>query len=294
MFIQTEVTPSPTTLKFLPGERVMREGTANFPTREDAARSPLANRLYEIDGVTGVFFDADFITVTKADDQDWAWLKPPILGAIMAHFTSGQPVMKDARAGNGGGSEGDDFEAQEPVSDAPQELIDQVRELIEERLHPTIQGAGGNIELHSFVGATVNLRLQGAAHGMLSQVEAVLRHYVPEIEKVQDVMDAMPKPGLDTEEGRAILRLLDERINPQVASHGGHIALVDVQGDTVYIRLEGGCQGCGMADVTLKQGVATEIQAVVPTINNVLDVTDHAGGSNPYYQPGKGGASPMA
>jgi len=293
MFIQTEVTPSPTTLKFLPGERVMREGTANFPTREDAARSPLANRLYEIDGVTGVFFDADFITVTKADDQDWAWLKPPILGAIMAHFTSGQPVMKDARAGNGGGSEGDDFEAQEPVSDAPQELIDQVRELIEERLHPTIQGAGGNIELHSFVGATVNLRLQGAAHGMLSQVEAVLRHYVPEIEKVQDVMDAMPKPGLDTEEGRAIRRLLDERINPQVASHGGHIALVDVQGDTVYIRLEGGCQGCGMADVTLKQGVATEIQAVVPAISSVLDVTDHAGGTNPYYQPGKGGTSAL-
>jgi Fe-S cluster biogenesis protein NfuA len=293
MFIQTEATPNPATLKFLPGERVMREGTANFPTREDAARSPLANRLYEIDGVTGVFFDADFITVTKADDQDWAWLKPPILGAIMAHFTSGQPVRKDARAGNGGGSEGDDFEAQEPVSDAPQELIDQVRELIEERLHPTIQGAGGNIELHSFVGATVNLRLQGAAHGMLSQVEAVLRHYVPEIEKVQDVMDAMPKPGLDTEEGRAIRRLLDERINPQVASHGGHIALVDVQDDTVYIRLEGGCQGCGMADVTLKQGVATEIQAVVPTINSVLDVTDHAGGTNPYYQPGKGGTSAL-
>ena len=295
MFIQTESTSNPATLKFLPGERVMREGTANFPTREDAARSPLANRLYEIDGVTGVFFGPDFITVTRADDQDWAWLKPPILRAIIEHFTSGQPVMKDQRAdaGNGDGPEGNgpDFEVQEPVSDAPQELIDQVRELIEERLHPTIQGAGGDIELHSVVGATVNLRLQGSAHAMLSQVEGVLRHYVPEIEKVQDVMDAMPKPGLDTEEGRAIRRLLDERINPQVASHGGHIALVDVQDDTVYIRLEGGCQGCGMADVTLKQGVATEIKAIVPTINSVLDVTDHAGGTNPYYQPGKGGTS---
>ena len=295
MFIQTEATPNPATLKFLPGERVMREGTANFATREEATRSPLANRLYEIDGVTGVFFGPDFITVTRADDQDWAWLKPPILRAIIEHFTSGQPVMKDQRAdaGNGDGSEGNgpDFAAQEPVSDAPQELIDQVRELIEERLHPTIQGAGGDIELHSVVGATVNLRLQGSAHAMLSQVEGVLRHYVPEIEKVQDVMDAMPKPGLDTEEGRAIRRLLDERINPQVASHGGHIALVDVQDDTVYIRLEGGCQGCGMADVTLKQGVATEIKAIVPTINSVLDVTDHAGGTNPYYQPGKGGTS---
>ncbi len=95
MFIQTEATPNPATLKFLPGERVMRKGTASFATREDAARSPLASRLYEIDGVTRVYFGADFITVTTADDQDWAWLKPPILGAIVEHFTSGQPVMKD-------------------------------------------------------------------------------------------------------------------------------------------------------------------------------------------------------
>ena len=296
MFIQTESTSNPATLKFLPGERVMREGTANFPTRKHAARSPLAKRLYEIDGVTGVFFGADFITVTKADDQDWAWLKAPILGVIIEHFTSGQPVMKDERAGAGNGSEGDepDFEAQEPVSDAPQELIDQVRELIEERLHPTIQGAGGDIEFHSFVGATVNLRLQGSAFAMLSQIETMLRHYVPEIEKVQDVMEAIPKPGLETAIGKAVREVLDRRINPAVAAHGGHIALVDVQDDTVYIRLEGGCQGCGMADVTLKQGVVTEIQAVAPTIKSVLDVTDHAGGTNPYYQPGKGGASPMA
>ena len=296
MFIQTESTSNPATLKFLPGERVMREGTANFPTREDAARSPLASHLYEIDGVTGVFFGADFITVTKADDQDWAWLKTPILGAIIEHFTSGQPVMTDERAGAGNGSAGDapDFEVQEPVSDAPQELIDQVRELIEERLHPTIQGSGGDIEFHSFVGATVNLRLQGSAFAMLSQIETMLRHYVPEIEKVQDVTEAIPKPGLETAIGKAVREVLDRRINPAVAAHGGHIALVDVQDDTVYIRLEGGCQGCGMADVTLKQGVVTEIQAVAPTIKNVLDVTDHAGGSNPYYQPGKGGASPMA
>ena len=104
----------------------------------------------------------------------------------------------------------------------------------------------------------------------------------------------MPKPGLGTEEGKAIRQLLDERINPQVAAHGGHIALVDVKGDTAYIRLEGGCQGCGMADVTLKQGVVREIQARVPAITTVLDVTDHAGGTNPYYQPGKGGTSAIA
>ena len=298
MFIQTDTTPSPSTLKFLPGQAVMGEGTANFPTREDAARSPLASRLYEIDGVTGVFFGADFITVTKADDQDWAWLKPLILGAIMKHLTSGQPVMKAERAGagNGGGSEGDepDFEVQEPVSDAPQELIEQVRELIEARLRPAIHGAGGEIELHSFVGATVNLRLQGAAYGMLSQVETMLRHYVPGIEKVQDVMDAIPKPGLETPTGKAVREVLDSRINPAVAGHGGHISLIDVRGPRVFLRLEGGCQGCGMADVTLKQGVEAEIKRAVPQIEEILDVTDHAVGSNPYYQPGKGGESPMA
>ena len=298
MFIQTEVTTNPATLKFLPGQRVMGEGTANFPTREDAARSPLASRLYEIDGVDGVFFGNDFITVTKAHDQDWASLKPPILGVIMEHFISGQPVLRDERAGagSGEGSEGDepDFEAQEPVSDAPQERIDQVRELIEARLRPAIRDAGGDIEFHSFVGATVNLRLQGSANAMLSQVKSMLSHHMPEIEKVQDVMDAIPKPGLETPAGKAVREVLDSRINPSVAAHGGHIALIDVRGPRVFLRLEGGCQGCGMADVTLKQGIEAEIKGAVPEIEEILDVTDHAAGSNPYYQPGKGGASPVA
>ena len=297
MFIQTEATPNPSTLKFLPGQPVMRAGTANFPTREDAARSPLASRLFEIDGITGVFFGADFISVTKANDQEWMLLKPPLLGAIVQHFTSGQPVMEGEHAGNGdgGASESDesDFSAREPVSDAPQELVDQVRELIEARLQPTVHDSGGGIEFHSFVGATVNLRLQGSARAMLSQIEAMLRHYVPEIEKVRDVMDAISKPGLETPTGKAVREVLDSRVNPSVAGHGGHIALVDVQDDTAYIRLEGGCQGCGMADVTLKQGIETEIKQAVPRIRAVLDVTDHAGGTNPYYEPGKGGASPM-
>ena len=296
MFIQTEATPNPATLKFVPGRPVMESGTANFPTPEDAARSLLAARLYEIEGVAGVFFGADFITVTKADGQEWVLLKPSILGVIMEHFTSGQSVMADAHAGDGGSSEADgsDFEAQEPVSDAPQELVDQVRELIESRLQPAIQGSGGAIEFHSFVGATVNLRLQGSAHAMLSQAEGMLRHYVPEIEKVQDVMDAIPKPGLETPTGKAVREVLDSRINPAVAGHGGHISLIDVRGPRVFLRLEGGCQGCGMADVTLKQGVEAEIKRAAPEIQEILDVTDHASGSNPYYQPGKGGASPMA
>ena len=103
----------------------------------------------------------------------------------------------------------------------------------------------------------------------------------------------MPQPGLSTPEGQAILQLLEERINPSVASHGGHISLVDVTEDTAYIRLEGGCQGCGMANVTLKQGIEVEIRRAVPKITTVLDTTDHAGGSNPYYEPGKSGISPV-
>ena len=297
MFIQTEDTQDPATMTFRPGHTVLESGTADFADAESANASPLAKRLFEIGSVKGVALGPDFITVTKADDQDWAWLKPPILGVIMEHFTSGQPVMKAERAGagNGGGSEGDepDFEVQEPVSDAPQELIDEVRELIEARLRPAIHGAGGDIELHSFVGATVNLRLQGSAYGMLSQVETMLRHYVPGIEKVQDVMDAIPKPGLETPTGKAVREVLDSRINPAVAGHGGHISLIDVRGPRVFLRLEGGCQGCGMADVTLKQGVEAEIKRAVPQIEEILDVTDHAVGSNPYYQPGKGGASPF-
>ena len=108
----------------------------------------------------------------------------------------------------------------------------------------------------------------------------------------KDYRDAIPKKGLDTPEGRAIQAVLDERINPAVAGHGGHISLIDVKDDQAFIRLEGGCQGCGMADVTLKQGVEVEIKGAVPSISAVLDVTDHAGGNNPYYSPGKGGATP--
>ncbi|MDP6068929.1 MAG: NifU family protein [Alphaproteobacteria bacterium] len=119
----------------------------------------------------------------------------------------------------------------------------------------------------------------------------MLRHYLPQVERVVDYQDTIPKPGLDTIEGQTIQKLLDEQVNPQVAGHGGHIALVDVQDTIVYIRLEGGCQGCGMASMTLKHGVEVAIKEAVPSIEQVLDTTDHAGGDNPYFQPGKEGMS---
>ncbi|MFQ5564884.1 MAG: NifU family protein [Paracoccaceae bacterium] len=128
---------------------------------------------------------------------------------------------------------------------------------------------------------------------MPAALVAIMDHFESGRPVVDEGFETSPASGLDSEEGRAIQRLFDEHINPQVASHGGHIALVDVRGGTAYIRMGGGCQGCGMANVTLKQGVAKAIQAQIPAITNVLDVTDHEGGTNPYYQPGKGGTSAL-
>ena len=193
-------------------------------------------------------------------------------------------------------SDPDLIEAEEDLiqdEDTDPELAAKIKDLIDTRIKPVASQNGGDVNYRGFKGGIVFLEITGAASELMMGIENMLRHYVPEVEGVADYRDAIPKPGLDIAEGKAIRQLLDERINPQVASHGGHIALVDVKDDTVYIRLEGGCQGCGMADVTLKQGVATEIQSLVPAITTVLDVTDHAGGTNPYYQPGKDGMSAL-
>ena len=287
MFIQTETTANTARMKFLPGGAVLSSGTLEFSDVESSARSPLAQRLFAIEGVTGVYLEPVSITLTKSDDKDWQMLKPIVLGAIMDHFTAGLPAVLDQT--------GDETATEDLIEDedADPKITAKVKDLIETRIKPGVVQDGGNVKYRGFKGGMVLLEMAGSTSGNITGIENILRHYVPEVEGVIDYRDAMPKPGLDTEDGRTIRRLLDDRINPQVANHGGHIALVDVQDDTVYIRLEGGCQGCGMADVTLKQGVATEIQAVVPTINKVLDVTDHAGGNNPYYQPGKGGTSAL-
>jgi Fe-S cluster biogenesis protein NfuA len=286
MFIQTETTSNPASLKFLPGQTVLTSGTADFQNVDDAASSPLAQRLFEIEGVVSVYFDPTSIILKKTDDKEWQILKPLILGAIMEHFTAGKPVLLE-EGGSQGAVDATDFPLED--EDADPEIIAKIKDLIDTRIRPAASQDGGDVIYKGFKDGTVLLELIGSGVSLLVGIDNMLRHYVPEVTGVADFRDAIPKPGMDTEEARIIQQLLDEKVNPAVASHGGHIALVDVQDDTVYIRLEGGCQGCGMADVTLKQGVATEIQGMLPNIAHVLDVTDHAGGDNPYFSPGKGG-----
>jgi Fe-S cluster biogenesis protein NfuA len=285
MFIQTEATANMDVMRFLPGRTVLEDGTANFRDAEAAQRSPLAERLFQIEAVIGVCLDADAIVVSKQSDVEWQYVKPAILGVIMEHFTAGKPVLLDA-----------------PTAGAPEdpehlaEITAQIQDLIDTRIRPAVTQSGGDIFMHGYERGVVRLSSDAPAliAGMRMGIENILQHYVPEVTDVRFVEHRPSaadnirdeKPGLNSTEAAAIYDVLDEQVNPAVASHGGHISLVDVQGDTAYIRLEGGCQGCGLADVTLKQGVETAIRQAVPSIAAVLDTTDHAGGTNPYFQPG--------
>jgi len=186
MFIQTESTPNPATLKFLPGRDVLGQGIADFPTRESAAKSPLAQRLFEIDGVSGVMFGSDFVTVTKSG-SDWAQLKPMILGAIMEHFTQGLPVIE---------GEVPSTAAREEYDAADEEIVVQIKELLDTRIRPAVAQDGGDIVFRGFEGksGTVFLNLRGACAGCPSStatlkngIENMLRHYIPEVNTVEAV-----------------------------------------------------------------------------------------------------------
>ena len=186
MFIQTESTPNPATLKFLPGQTVLDMGTADFPSAEGAAASPLATRLFAVSGVKGVFFGNDFVTVTKGDDTDWDHVKPAILGAIMEHYQSGQPVMADNMQQAGSGHAAHDGE------DA--EIVGQIKELLDSRVRPAVAQDGGDITFHGFERGVVYLHMQGACAGCPSStltlkmgIENLLRHYIPEVTEVRPV-----------------------------------------------------------------------------------------------------------
>jgi Fe-S cluster biogenesis protein NfuA len=178
MFIQTEATPNPSTIKFLPGCEVMTKGTVDFVDAGAAKRSPLATRLFAVPGVSSVFLGFDFVTVGKDGGQDWAVLKPQVLAAIMEHFSSGQPVI-----------EGDDAaQSDEGESD----VVRQIKELIETRVRPAVAQDGGDIIFRSFEDGIVYLHLQGACSGCPSSsatlkhgIENMLKYYVPEVIAVQ-------------------------------------------------------------------------------------------------------------
>ncbi len=186
MFIQTESTPNPATLKFLPGQTVLDTGSADFPSPEAASASPLAERLFAVPGVKGVFFGNDFVTITKSDDTDWDHVKPALLGAIMEHFQSGAPVMAD---GSGGGTGG---HAEHTGEDG--EIVGQIKELLDTRVRPAVAQDGGDITFHGFDRGIVYLHMQGACAGCPSStltlkmgIENLLRHYIPEVLEVRPV-----------------------------------------------------------------------------------------------------------
>lgn len=185
MFIQTEGTPNPATIKFLPGCEVMAQGTANFESTDDYARSPLAVSLFGIDGVFGVFLGSDFISVTKQVNVDWESLKPQVLSSVMAFFQAGEPVII---AGVGDDATGDDG------NEADSEIVSQIKELIETRVRPAVAQDGGDIVFHGFREGVVYLQMQGACAGCPSSsmtlkhgIENMLKYYVPEVQEVQAV-----------------------------------------------------------------------------------------------------------
>ncbi|MCW8835303.1 MAG: NifU family protein [Rhodospirillales bacterium] len=180
MFIQTEATPNPATLKFIPGVPVMTRGTANFEKAEDAGRSPLAIGLFDLDGVEGVFLGGDFITVTKGAGKEWDTVKPLVLGVIMEHFTANRPVI-----------ESDGQEGEQADEDG---VVMQIKELLDTRVRPAVAQDGGDIVFHGFEDGIVYLRMQGACSGCPSSsatlkhgIENMLRYYIPEIQEVRAV-----------------------------------------------------------------------------------------------------------
>jgi len=184
MFIQTEPTPNPAALKFLPGRTILAHGTLDIRDKAAAAQSPLAERLFAIDGVSGVFFGSDFISVTKSNGE-WQQLKPPILGAIMEHFMSGAELLSSAN-GVDAGTAGEFFDAKDA------DTVATIKELLETRVRPAVENDGGDITFRGFKDGVVYLDMKGACSGCPSStatlrhgIQNLLKHYVPDIVEVR-------------------------------------------------------------------------------------------------------------
>ncbi|MBV8686516.1 MAG: NifU family protein [Alphaproteobacteria bacterium] len=191
MLIQTETTPNPSTLKFLPGRRVMEAGTRDFATPEEAEASPLAEAIFSTGEVVGVFFGRDFISVTAAPGAAWRDLKPQILSVLLDHFSSEAPLFRPGSAHGIAVAPDADVEGDDP---ADADIVAQIRELIETRVRPAVAQDGGDIVYRGFRGGTVFLAMHGACSGCPSStmtlkqgIESLLKHYVPEVETVEAV-----------------------------------------------------------------------------------------------------------
>lgn len=185
MFIQTEQTPNPASLKFLPGCEVLGQGTAEFTDSTKADASPLAERLFALDGVTAVFLGSDFITVSKSDKANWLTLKTLIMGSLMEHFSAGLPVMKD---------EHQHVTATSSVNEDDDEIVKQIKEIIDTRVRPAVAADGGDIVFSSFEDGVVYLQMRGACAGCPSStmtlkagIENLLKHFIPEVNEVRAV-----------------------------------------------------------------------------------------------------------
>jgi len=184
MFIQTEPTPNPATLKFIPGKVVLGDGTLDYRSKAEATDSPLALRLFEIDGVTGVFLGSDFISVTKGDTE-WPHIRPAILGAIMEHYMSGAPMVGSAAA---------DADAEEQYDPKDEETVRTIKELLDTRVRPAVANDGGDITFQGFRDGVVYLHMRGACSGCPSStatlrhgIENLLKHFCPDVEEVRPV-----------------------------------------------------------------------------------------------------------
>ena len=184
MFIQTEQTPNPASLKFLPGCEVMVNGTAEL-VQSNCDASPLAARLFTVDGITAIYLGRDFITVTKGDTADWNDLKPQLLNLIMEHFTTGQPVMKDEHLHDTSGHVS-------TASEHDSEIVQQIKELLDTRIRPAVAMDGGDIVFDSFEDGIVYLQMRGACAGCPSStltlkagIENLLKHFIPEVTEVR-------------------------------------------------------------------------------------------------------------
>ncbi len=189
MFIQTETTPNPATLKFLPGRSVLSAGTRDYRDAAQAeVESPLAQRLFAVEGVSGVFLAPDFISVTKAEDSEWQHLRPAVLGAIMEHYMSDAPALNEAGASEGEADAGDKY------SEEDAQTVATIKELLDTRVRPAVAQDGGDIVFHAYREGIVYLHMRGACAGCPSAtatlqqgIENLLRHFVPEVQGVRPV-----------------------------------------------------------------------------------------------------------